>query len=109
MATFGLLLIPLFLVGRRLRKTTDRGERTLIAATSLILAVTAVDLLPNSLASNYPYFISGALLSASAALSRIRPPQETTFEAELDFSQPDPAQGSTETGWGRADPSGSAV
>jgi len=109
-ATFGLLLIPLFLVGRRLRKTTDRGERTLIAATSLILAVTAVDLLPNSLASNYPYFISGALLSASAALSRIRPPPETTFEAELDFSQPDPAQGSTETGWGRsADPSGLAV
>ena len=51
----------------------------------------------------------GLTLSASAALSRVRPPQETTFEAELDFSQPDPAQGSTETGWGRSDPSGSAV
>jgi hypothetical protein len=109
LSTFGLLLIPLFLVGRRLRKTTDRGERTLISATSLILAVTAVDLLPNSLASNYPYFISGALLSASAALSRVRPQQQATFEAELDFAEPDPAPGATSSGWGGSEPSGSAV
>lgn len=93
LSQFGLLLIPLFLVGRRLRKTTDRGERTLVSATSLILAVTAVDLLPNSLASNYPYFLSGALLSASAALSRFRPQPEATFEAELEFSAVDPAHG----------------
>jgi hypothetical protein len=45
-----------------------------VAATSLIVAVTALDLIPNSLFSNYPYFLSGALLSASAALIRSRQP-----------------------------------
>lgn len=70
LSRFGLLVIPVFLAGRRLRTTRDGYERQLVAATSIVVAVTALDLLPNSLYSNYPYFLSGALLSTSAALTR---------------------------------------
>jgi hypothetical protein len=44
-------------------------DQRLVASVSLILAVTALDLLPNSLFSNYPFFLSGALLSVSRALA----------------------------------------
>jgi hypothetical protein len=86
---FGLLLIPVFLAGRRLRRSRDEHGRRLVAATSLILTVSALDLLPNSLYSNYPYFLSGALLSASAALARSRQPMGRQIfapEPELDDS-----------------------
>ena len=64
---FGLLLWPLFAAGRKMRKVYDKVNRRLIAGLSLILAMCAVDLLPNSLASNYPYLLAGALLSGAAA------------------------------------------
>jgi hypothetical protein len=74
LSSFGLLLIPVFLTGRRLRLVPDDPRRRLVAATSLIVAVTALDLIPNALFSNYPYLLSGALLSGSAALLRSRDP-----------------------------------
>jgi O-antigen ligase len=88
LSSFGLLLIPVFLTGRRLRLASDDTERRLVAATSLIVAVTALDLLPNSLFSNYPYFLSGALLSASAALLRSRNPGYRQAAGAPDFMVP---------------------
>jgi uncharacterized membrane protein len=67
---FGLLLVPIFLTSRRLRWVEDPTQRRLIASLSLIVAVTAVDLIPNSRFSSYPYFLAGALLSLSAASQR---------------------------------------
>jgi hypothetical protein len=72
---FGLLLLPVFLTGRRLRRVEDRTQRRLIASLSLIVAVTAADLIPNSRFSSYPYFLAGALLSLSAAWQKSRPGQ----------------------------------
>lgn len=87
-AWFGLLVGPIFLAGRRLRRI-DRSEQWLIASVSLILAVTALDLLPNSLFSNYPFFLSGALLAISRALSRAseaRPVPVTYVPAGASYS-----------------------
>jgi hypothetical protein len=66
---FGMLVTPIFLAGRRLRRITAPADRRMVASVSLIVAVTALDLLPNSLFSNYPFFLSGALLSVSWALA----------------------------------------
>ena len=74
-ATFGLLLLPVFIAGRRLRKISDKYDRVLVAATALIIAVAAVELLPNSLYSNYSYLLSGALLTVSAT-AMLRPRTE---------------------------------
>jgi hypothetical protein len=41
----------------------------MLASLSLIVAVTAIDLIPNGIFSNYPFFLSGALLSLSRARS----------------------------------------
>jgi hypothetical protein len=101
LARFVLLVLPVFLAGRRLRLSRDDFERRLVAGTSLIVAVTAIDLLPNSLASNYPYFLSGALLSASAALARSRWREETvTYEAEVELPETHTGQAGTVSGWG---------
>jgi len=66
---FGLLVTPIFLAGRRMRRIPV-PDRRLVASVSLIVALTALDLLPNSLFSTYPFFLSGALLSASRELSQ---------------------------------------
>jgi hypothetical protein len=99
LSSFGLLLIPVFLTGRRLRAASDEVERRLVAATSLIVAVTALDLLPNALFSNYPYFLSGALLSASAALLRARNPgYRQAAGARPDFMVPTYRRPATDIG-----------
>jgi len=64
---FGLLVIPIFLAAKRLGKLPP-DETRLVSSLSLMVAVTAIDLLPNGLFSNYPYFLSGALLAVSQSL-----------------------------------------
>ena len=65
---FGLLLLPIFLTGRRLRQVED--PHMALHHLSLIVAVTAANLIPDSRFSSYPYFLAGALLSLSAAAQR---------------------------------------
>lgn len=62
---FGLLVTPIFLAGRRLKRFAILEEKRLLTSVALMVGVAALDLLPNSLFSNYPFFISGALLSFS--------------------------------------------
>ena len=59
-AIFGLLLIPVFIAHRKLGRIPRRRERLLIAGLSLIIVVYAVDLLPNGLFTNLPFFLAGA-------------------------------------------------
>ena len=59
-AAFGMLLLPVFIARRRLRAIDDKGDRLLVAGTSLILAMVAVDLLPNGLWDDYPYLLAGS-------------------------------------------------
>jgi hypothetical protein len=75
-AVFGLLLAPVFLTTRRWRKLKDRDDRILVACLTLIVAVTSIDLIPNGMFSNYPFFISGALLTLSRTLAQAPAPPE---------------------------------
>ena len=69
LSLFGLLVLPIFVSRRRSRKIDDESQRDMLATLSLIVAVTAIDLIPNGIFSNYPFFLSGALLSLSRARS----------------------------------------
>ncbi|HEX9298371.1 MAG TPA: hypothetical protein VF881_21185 [Polyangiaceae bacterium] len=64
-SAFGMLLLPVFLARRRLRAIPDKSTRMLLAGTSLILGVIAIDLIPNGLFANYPYLMAGALMGVT--------------------------------------------
>ncbi|HEY2899650.1 MAG TPA: hypothetical protein VGL59_03665 [Polyangia bacterium] len=67
--SFGILLTPIFLAGRRLRRIGAPTDRQLVAGTAFLLAILAVDLLPNGLWAVYPFLIAGALSSVSRDLA----------------------------------------
>jgi hypothetical protein len=61
-AVFLMLLLPVFIALRRLRKVPGKKEQMLIAGLAVMVSVSAFDLVPNGLFLNYPFFLSGALL-----------------------------------------------
>ena len=65
---FGMIVIPIFLAVRRSRRIMDKQDRSLVTTLALMVAITAFDLIPNGLFSNYPFFLSGALLTLSETL-----------------------------------------
>jgi hypothetical protein len=68
-ALFGMLIAPIFLTARRLKNARTPGERALVAALALIVAVSALDLLPNGLFSHLPLFFAGALAGVARRLA----------------------------------------
>jgi len=58
---FGLLISPVFFAGRVTAKMANRSDRRVIDALSLLAALNAVDLLPNGMFTQMPYFFAGAL------------------------------------------------
>lgn len=75
---FGMLLIPIFLARRRVRRILDKSDRMMIAGVSLLLGLIGLDLIPNGLFANYPYLMAGALAGVSRALARERRPAPRT-------------------------------
>lgn len=73
---FGMLLVPVFLARRRMRRISDRDDRMLVSGLSLLLGLIALDLIPNGLFANYPYLMAGALAGVSRALALARRPVE---------------------------------
>lgn len=71
-AMFGMLLYPIVQAFRARKQITNRGDRHLVAALSLIAAINAVDLLPNGLFSYLPYFYSGVLAGVLPAFTARR-------------------------------------
>jgi len=67
-ATFGMLLFPVFLARKRTRYIRDKSDRMLVAGVSLIIAIVAIDLIPNGLWDGYPYLFAGALMSVTRNL-----------------------------------------
>src|SRR5262249_32915089 len=53
---FGLLLWSVFSAFRARKRVLDRADRELVAMLALIVAINAVDLLPNGLFNYLPYF-----------------------------------------------------
>jgi hypothetical protein len=65
---FGLLLAPIWLGARRVRRLPPGPTKLLLAALTLIVATHAVDLLPNGLNSTIPLFFAGALAGLASGL-----------------------------------------
>lgn len=68
-AVFGILVTPVFLAARRLKRIRNKQDRSLLTALAVMVTATAIDLIPNGLFSNYPFLLSGALLSLSRGLA----------------------------------------
>jgi hypothetical protein len=71
-AAFGLLVLPVVTAMRRLRYRQETPLRRLGATLAFVVALNAVDLLPNGLFNYLPFFFAGALagLNESAFLRR---------------------------------------
>lgn len=67
-ANFGLLVIPLWLARKRIKKMVNKEQRALVIGLALILAMFTVDLLPNGLYNSIPFFLAGALATLSSTL-----------------------------------------
>jgi hypothetical protein len=65
---FGLLLTPVFASGRRFRMLRSRRDRWLVVGTAWIVAINAIDLLPNANISSFVVLVAGALTGAIARL-----------------------------------------
>jgi hypothetical protein len=99
-AAFGLLLLPVYIAYRKRRLLHDRKHQILIAGLSLMVVITVVDHIPNGLFSNYPYFMSGALLGLVRALTRPGsqegpvaegpPPEEEDDDRDMILAPDDP-------------------
>ena len=69
LCSFLLLLAPVWLALRSLRKVDDPRDKALLAGTALMVALSALDLLPNSLFSNYAFFLAGGLAGMARAFA----------------------------------------
>jgi hypothetical protein len=66
--TFGLLLGPILLAGRRMKRIRVVEDRRMLDAMTLLVAINVVDLLPNGLFTNMPFFLAGALAGLAQGL-----------------------------------------
>lgn len=72
LSDFGLLVIPVLVAARRLRRVPDRQAQILLAGLMLILGLRLVDLIPNGRWTSLPTFLAGALYSSAIAMSAAR-------------------------------------
>ncbi|MDP5305999.1 hypothetical protein [Paracoccus spongiarum] len=70
LAQFGLLVLPILLLGRAYR-AAGRPVEILPAGAALVLAVNLVDLLPNATISPFTWMFSGAMLGYVESLRRL--------------------------------------
>jgi len=70
---FGLLLLPIFRAASAIPRIRQRSDQFLLAGLSLIVAVFAVDMLPNGFFSNGVFFLTGSLFGLAGALPNQRP------------------------------------
>jgi hypothetical protein len=67
-ALFGLLTLPVFRAAAALRYVESARDGVLLAALTLILAINAIDLIPNSGLYPWTWLISGSLLGRAEAM-----------------------------------------
>jgi hypothetical protein len=68
LALFGLLSIPVFCAARVLRRVKPNPEAILLAALSLIVALTIVEQIPNASISPWSWLLTGVLLARTNTL-----------------------------------------
>jgi len=67
-AHFGMLVVPVFVARRQIARVRDRQAKVMLAGLSLVVALSAVDLLPNGAFSHLPVFLAGALIGLAKGL-----------------------------------------
>jgi len=67
-AEFGLLALSVFRAASAFRFAESAYDRIYLAALALIVAISIVDLIPNSFISPWTWLLSGALLGRAEAL-----------------------------------------
>src|SRR5438477_2342884 len=72
LAEFGLLTWPVFRARSALRFAGSTHEKLLLAALALLVAVAAVDLLPNGFLTPWTWLLAGALLGRAEALCSLK-------------------------------------
>lgn len=73
---FGLVLAPVFRLGRHLDEVKDKNVALLLSGLALVIAILVTDLIPNGLFSAYPLFLAGALSGLTRrGIPRWRNPQ----------------------------------
>lgn len=67
--SFAMLLWPLILAARKMRKIRDKKDQLLVGTLAVSVAFLVIDLLPNGLFNNLPFFLSGAVYGLVKTLS----------------------------------------
>lgn len=67
--SFGLLLLPVLMGRRRLARIADTRDQRIVDGLCLVVAINAVDLLPNGLFNILPFFYAGALAGLSKGMA----------------------------------------
>ncbi len=67
---FGLLIWPIWLAFRRIRRVPIKADQILLATLAVATAMISVDLLPNGMFTYFPQLFAGCLLGATRQLSR---------------------------------------
>lgn len=73
LSAFALLIVPVLAAGRAMRRVRDRRDQILLAGLAMAVSVYTIDLIPNGLFTEFPYFLAGALWSLRLTLARSRP------------------------------------
>jgi hypothetical protein len=73
-----MLIWPILLARKRVRRITDVEQRAVMGGLSLMLGVAVLDLIPNGLFAIYPVFLSGAFVGYIRAIDTYRPPANET-------------------------------
>jgi hypothetical protein len=67
---FGLVLWPIVSLRKKLRKFPDKKDQRIVTGLALMVAVLGVDMLPNGLFPNLPFFLAGALHGTALIASK---------------------------------------
>jgi hypothetical protein len=73
------LVIPVLVLGRRLKRVEATDERAMLAGLGMIVAVSLIDLLPNALWNVFSVFLIGALWGVGKELAKPRPPEQYPY------------------------------
>lgn len=87
MAQFGLLTLPVFLASGALRVLRSQREAIFLSCFALIVALTAIEQLPNASISSWSWLLSGALLGRCALIRAQVASSERASELELPGSR----------------------
>lgn len=73
LAEFGLLLLPLVLIARQTKRLNDHDVSPLVGTASLLLAINAVDMLPNATLTPLTWLFAGCLVGYAERLALKNP------------------------------------